>query len=105
MEVSMKTFARGLFAVVVLMGLVSSAEAQWGRRYYQPMWVSPQPVVVHRPVMVQPAPVMVAPQPVRRVYRRPVVTYHPTTVVTTRHRPILGGTVVHTRPGYKRVIW
>lgn len=93
----MKNLAFALLALVLVAGLAPTAEAQWGRRYYQPMWVSPQPVVVHRPVIVERAPVV--------VHRPARVTYHPTTVVTTRRRPILGGTVVHSRPGYKRVIW
>ncbi|MGE3242066.1 MAG: hypothetical protein AB7G28_26025 [Pirellulales bacterium] len=87
-----------LFALVTLVGLAQSAEAQWIRTYHAPVVVSPQPV------FVAPQPVMVAPQPVT-VFRPPVVMYQPTTVVTTRHRPILGGTVVRTRPGYRRVIY
>jgi hypothetical protein len=94
----MKCFAMLLFAVVLLACLASSAEAQWVRRYYQPMWVAPQPMVV------APAPVVVGPRPVT-VYRPPLVTYQPTQVVTARNRPILGGTVIRTRPGYRRVVW
>ena len=45
-------------------------------------------------------------QMVWRTYRRPMVVYQPTTVVYTRNRPILGGTVVRTRPAYRRtVVW
>jgi hypothetical protein len=73
-------------AIVVLLFSAHAAEAQWVRRYYQPVFVTPQPVT--------------------RVYRRPVVMYQPTTVVYSRRRPILGGTVVHTRPAYRRtVVW
>jgi len=112
----MKNFAVSLFAVVSMACLAPSAEAQWVRRYYQPMWVAPQPVVVapapvvapqtvivQRPVVVQPAPVVVGPQPVT-VFRPPVV-YQPVPVMTVRNRPILGGTVVRTQPGYRRVVW
>jgi hypothetical protein len=107
----MRNLALSLLAIVLLACLAPSAEAQWVRRYYQPTWVSPQPVmvapqpmVVQRPVVVAPAPVVVGPQPVT-VFRPPMVMYQPTQVVTTRNRPILGGTVVRTRPGYRRVVW
>lgn len=77
-----------LFIVALFVVALSTqtSQAQWGRRYYRP--------------------VVVAPTPVMRVDRRPVMVYQPTTVVYTRNRPILGGTVVRTRPGYRRtVVW
>lgn len=94
----MKSLILTTVALVTIAACTSHAQAQWVR-HYQPVFVQPQPV------FVQPRPVVVSPAPVHRVYRRPVVTYHPTTIVTARHRPILGGTVVHTRPGYRRVVW
>jgi hypothetical protein len=82
----MKRFLISVVAVVMGALLAQEAEAQWVRRYYQPMFVSPPPVT--------------------RVYRAPIVTYQPSTVVYTRRRPILGGTVVRTLPGYRRsVVW
>lgn len=79
----MKRFALPLFALVIVAVLMHRADAQWVQRVYHPVWVAPQPVVVHR------APVVV---------HRPPVVY-------TRHRPILGGTVVRTRPGGRYVVW
>ncbi len=88
----MKRFALSIFAVMALFVLAPEAKAQWVqtyrpvyRRVYQPMFVAP---------------------PVTRVYRAPMVVYQPSTVVYSRRRPILGGTVVNTRPTYRRtVIW
>ncbi len=71
--------------------VASDAHAQWATPW-------------HAPVVVAPQPMMVAHQPVVRVHRAPMVVYHPRRVYA-RHRPILGGTVVHTRPGHHRVIW
>ena len=79
----MKRFAAILFAIVMVAVLAPQADAQWVTRTYHPVWVAPQPVVVHR------APVVV---------HRPPVVYQ-------RHRPILGGTVVRTRPGGRYVVW
>jgi hypothetical protein len=101
----MKSAFFALITIVALGSAAAPAEAQWVR-HYRPVVVQPQPVFVQpQSVWVQPQPVFVSPAPVHRVYRRPVVTYQPTTVVTTRHRPILGGTVVHSRPGYRRIVW
>ena len=78
----MKRIVISFVAVVMLAGLTQTAEAQWVRRYYyRPMFASP------------------------RFYRAPVVVSQPTTVVYTRRRPILGRTVVRTRPAYRRVIF
>lgn len=71
--------------------VASDAHAQWVTQW-------------HAPVVVAPQPMMVAHQPVVRVHRAPMVVYHPRRVYA-RHRPILGGTVVHTRPGHHRVMW
>lgn len=73
------------FTFVAALLIAGTAQAQWVRRYYHPVFVP-------------------APQPVVRVSRAPIVVYQPTTVVTTRQRPILGGTVTHARPGYRRVV-
>lgn len=81
----MKRFLLMHFTFVAVILFTSASQAQWVRRYYQPVFVP-------------------APQPVMQVSRAPVVMYQPTTVVTTRHRPILGGTVTHVRPGYRRVV-
>lgn len=86
-----------LAAFVIVLAFSTSAQAQWATQWHAPVVVAPQPVVVaHRPVVVH--------QPVHRVYRSPVVVQHPTRVYT-RRRPILGGTVVHTRPGHRQIIW
>lgn len=79
----MKRFAAIGLAFVLVVALAPQARSQWVTRAYHPVWIAPQPVVVHR------APAVVY---------RPPVTY-------MRHRPILGGTVVRTRPGYRHVIW
>lgn len=89
----MRGTASFVFGCLMFAGLARSAEAQWVRTYHPPVVVSPAP------------PVFVSPAPVTRVYRPAVVMYQPTTVVYTRHRPILGGTVVRTRPGYRRVVF
>jgi hypothetical protein len=81
----MKRFVLIQFTIIAVLLITNAAQAQWVRRYYHPVFVP-------------------APQPVMRVSRAPVVVYQPTTVVTTRHRPILGGTVTHARPGYRRVV-
>lgn len=62
---------------------------------YAPTYVAPAPTVVYRPVqpVVAYSPVVAAPVPV--VYHRPVAP-----IVTTRFRPILGGTVTRVRYGY-----
>jgi hypothetical protein len=79
----MKRIAICLIALALATIVTQRAEAQWATRVYHPVWVAPQPAVVHRaPVVVQ----------------RPPVVY-------TRHRPILGGTVVRTRPGGRYVVW
>lgn len=64
---------------------------------YAPAYVAPAPTVVYRPLrpVVAYSPVVVAPAPV--VYSRPVVA---APIVTTRYRPILGGTVTRVRYGY-----
>lgn len=79
-----------LVATVVSGAWASSADAQWATRVYRPVVVAPQPV------WVAPQPVWVTPQPM--VVQTPPRVY-------TRHRPILGGTVVRTRPGTKQIIW
>ena len=80
-----------LIAIVLIVSVASNAQAQWGTQWHAPVVVAPQPVIVtHRPVVY--------------VHRSPMVVYHPRRVYT-RHRPILGGTVVHTRPGHHRVVW
>ncbi len=102
----MKQFALSIFACMALFVLAPEANAQWVRTYrpvyrrvYQPMFVAPPVTRVYR------APTFVAP-PVTRVYRAPMVVYQPSTIVYSRNRPILGGTVVNTRPAYRRsVIW
>lgn len=71
--------------------VASDAHAQWVTQW-------------HAPVVVAPQPMMVAHQPMVRVHRAPMVVYHPRRVYA-RYRPILGGTVVHARPGHHRVIW
>ena len=76
---------------LTLMTVAQSAHAQWVTQWHAPMVVAPQPVLVAHP-------------PVVRVHRAPMVVYHPRRV-SARHRPILGGTVVHTRPGHHRVVW
>lgn len=81
----MKRLVLMQIALVGSLLITDAAQAQWVRRYYHPL-------------------VVPAPQPVMRVSRAPVVVYQPTTVVTTRHRPILGGTVTHTQRGYQRVV-
>jgi hypothetical protein len=82
----MKKFAISVVTIVLVALLSQTADAQWVRRYYRP--------------------VVVAPRPVTRVYRAPTIVYQPTAVVYARRRPILGGTVVRTRPGYRRaVVW
>lgn len=81
----MKRFVLIQFTFVAAMLIAGTAQAQWARRYYRPVFVP-------------------APQPVVRVSRAPVVVYQPTTFVTTRHRPILGGTVTHAHRGYQRVV-
>ena len=83
-EFAVKQFAFSVVTVVVVLIFAQAAEAQWGRRYYRPM--------------------VVAPQPVTRVYRAPMVVYQPTTVVYSRRRPILGGYSVRTRPGFQRTV-
>jgi hypothetical protein len=79
----MKRFTICFLALATVAMFTPHADAQWATRVYHPVWVAPQPVVVHR------APVVV---------HRPPVVY-------TRHRPILGGTVVRTRPGGRYVMW
>jgi hypothetical protein len=82
----MKRFALCLCAIVGLLLTADAAQAQWVRHYHLPTAV-------------------VAPPPVTRVYRAPMVVYQPTTVVTTRHRPILGGTVTRAHHGYRRMVF
>jgi hypothetical protein len=78
----MKRFAFCLFTIVGTLLMAEAAPAWTVRRYYHPVVMAPRPVM-----------------------RAPMVVYQPTTVVTTRHRPILGGTVTHARREYRRVIW
>lgn len=86
-EVTMRRFALLVPVIIGMLVVSNAAQAQWVRRYYRPA-------------------VVVAPQPVMRVSSAPVVMYRPTTIVTTRQRPILGGTVTHVRRGYQRsVVW
>ncbi len=71
----------------------------------QPMVAAPTTVVVNRPVLRPFAPtvvttfspVVMAPTPVA------VTQFAPVPITTTRHRPILGGTVQRTRVGYAPV--
>ena len=70
----------------------------------QAQWVTPGVVVAPQVQWVTPG-VVVAPTPVVRMYRAPVVAYQPMTVVTSRRRPILGGTVIRTNRGYRRVVF
>lgn len=92
-------------AILTVFLTAHAAEAQWVREY-RPVIVSPQPVTrFYGPVTRVYSPVTRVYTPVTRVYRPPVVVYEPTTIVYSRRRPILGGTVVRTRPGYRRVIW
>jgi hypothetical protein len=79
---AMKCFALCLVAIVGTLLMAEAAPAWTVRRYYHPVVVAPAPV-----------------------WRQPVVVYQPTTVVTTRNRPILGGTVTHARREYRRVVW
>jgi len=78
-----------LAAFVIALAFAPPAQAQWAT-WHAPVVVAPQPVIVHHPVT--------------RVYHAPRVVYHPSRVYT-RHRPILGGTVVRTRPGHRQIIW
>ncbi len=80
----------GLLAALLTISIAQSAHAQWATQWHAPVVVAPQPVFVHHPVT--------------HVHRAPVVVYHPRRVYA-RHRPILGGTVVRTRPGHRQVIW
>lgn len=81
-----------LVAAVLAVSRASNAQAQWATQWHAPVVVAPQPVfVTHHPV-------------VTHVHRPPMVVYQPRRVYT-RYRPILGGTVVRTRPGYHRGVW
>jgi hypothetical protein len=86
----MKRIALCLLAAVVVLMMAETVSARpvaW--RYYR------------RPVAWQ-----YYRRPVAVSSRRPVVVYQPTRVVYTRQRPILGGTVVRSRPAYRRtVMW
>lgn len=66
---------------------------------YAPSYVAPAPTVVYRPVqpVVYHSPVVQVAAPAPVVYHSPVVA---APVVTTRWRPILGGTVTRVRYGY-----
>jgi hypothetical protein len=90
---------RGTMCLLTIVGVLLIAEAApaWTvRRYYRPVWGAPGPVVVaQQPVVWGPQPVVWGP---RRVYQ-------PTTVVTTRNRPILGGQVTRARRAYRPVGW
>jgi hypothetical protein len=88
--IEMKYLGALIVATAVSCSLAGSADAQWATRVYRPVVVAPQPV------WIAPQPVWIAPQPM--VVQTPPRVY-------TRHRPILGGTVVRTRPGTKRIIW
>lgn len=90
----MKFLGAFIVATIVSCAGAGSADAQWATRVYHPVVVAPQPM------WVQPQPVWVTPQPMRA----PMVVKTPPRVYT-RHRPILGGTVVRTRPGTKQIIW
>jgi hypothetical protein len=82
--------ATSLFAVLLAFSAAPKAQAQWATQWHAPVVVAPQPVfVTHHPVVV---------------HRPPMVVYHPPRVYT-RHRPILGGTVVRTRPGHRQIIF
>lgn len=95
----MQRFAASLGAVIVIVLSSQAAKAQWGTRYYRP-----RVVMVPAPVIMSPAPVMMAPV---QVVQRPVPTivYRPEVVVAARRRPILGGTVVRTNYGNRRVMF
>jgi hypothetical protein len=87
-------------AAVALTGVSSDVSAQWVTHQVfhtpapvvfaqSPVWVAPAPVVTYRPVVVAPHP-------------RVVRTYSP--VVTTRHRPFLGGSVQRVRYAPRSVV-
>ncbi len=79
-----------LIALLLAIACTRDAQAQWATQWPAPVVVAPQPIFVAHP-------------PVTYVRRAPVVVYHPR--VYTRHRPILGGTVVRTRPGHRHIIF
>lgn len=86
----MKRIVLCLIAIVGTLGMAEAVQAQWVR-YYRPVYRR-----TYQPVYRQVAPVR----------RAPMVVYQPTTVVTTRNRPILGGTVSRAQRGYRRtVVW
>lgn len=89
----MKGFVRAALVATAAVGAQSSAQAQ------VVVWPQPAPVVWGAPVVA--APVVVAP-PVRR---RPVVAHQRVPYVTTRHRPILGGTVSRVHYRYRPVFF
>jgi hypothetical protein len=95
----MKRFAVSLGAVVVIVLCSQAAEAQWVTRYYRP-----RVVMAPAPVMMSPAPFVMAPV---QVVQKPVpmFVHKPEVVVATRRRPILGGTVVRTNYGNRRVMF
>lgn len=81
-----------LVATSLAVSLAPKTQAQWATQW-------------HAPVVVAQQPVFITPQPVvTHVQRPPMVVYHPRRVYT-RHRPILGGTVVRTHPGHRHIIF
>ncbi len=100
----------GVAAAAALSTAAHTASAQFVPTVvYRPV-IAPvpvaQPVVVARPVVAGPvyttsyyAPTTAYYAPVAAPAVASTVVYHPTTRVTTRRRPILGGTVTRFRPG------
>lgn len=103
------------FAAVVCFALTAgSASAQIVTVYSPvvaaPVVVQPAPVVAYRPIVPAPylvaSPVVSAPVVSAPVAAPPAVVtngFAPTPIVTTRYRPILGGTVSRVRYGYTPV--
>lgn len=86
-------------AAIVATAAIGAQQAAQGQVV---VWPQPAPIVWGTPVVA--APVVVAP-PVHRVYRRPVVVHQRVPHVTTRHRPVLGGTVSRVHYRYRPVFF
>lgn len=93
-----------LLAVATLAVAGERAQAQWvvqPTTVFSPVVVQPQmvqPMVVQSAPVWTPAPVFVpGPVPVTTFYRAPVVTMQSVPTVTTRYRPVLGGSVSRVR--------
>ena len=96
-----------LAAGIIGLALTNQADAQVAQVTYYPPAV---PVTTYYapargvPVTTYYAPAPAA-VPVTTYYApAPVVRYQPVPVATTRHRPILGGTVTRVRTGYAPVV-